>query len=374
MLETQPDEILVGLDDWSSDIINWGLASSGVCVGADGFACSAPSGASGICHGGRCCTGCWDGARCVAGRQPTACGIAGGACVRCASIAYCTSAMCTAGVCNGSPCDDAQSCTTDTCDEATDSCGHTVTSGCIIGGECVEEGQHHVAYPCLVCDTARSASDWSTEPTGTTCQEARCQSGHLFSAGTCDAIGVCDSPRPTACPSLSCNPDGTCEPPCTATSCPAGERCGALMHCEPVSALGDVCTDDSECVTGHCADGLCCDGACSGTCEACDLVGLEGTCKPIGAGTDPEMECEATESCDGHGACVARMRDAGPSMTDAGPRMDASTDASAMPDGGVVTPPATTNCGCSAHGRAGAPTWVLALGALALLVSRRRAW
>lgn len=369
----QPEEALVGLDDWASDIVNWGLAYAGVCTGADGASCSALSGASGICHAGRCCTGCWDGRRCLTGRAPAACGVAGGACVECASIAFCTSAMCTDGVCNGSPCDDAQSCTTDTCDEATDRCSHAVTSGCIIGGECVDEGAHHVAYPCLFCDSSLNASDWSVEPAGTSCGSDRCSAGHLFPAGSCDDVGNCSAPRPTTCPSMACNADGvTCEPVCTSTSCPAGTSCGPLGHCEPVIALGADCTSDGQCVTGFCTDGLCCDRACDGTCEACDLPGRQGTCRMITAGTDPAGECGDGRVCDGHGTCVSSATpDAGPSLPDA-----AATDGGTtmMSDGGD-TPPAPASCGCSAPGRrAGSSTaGLLAIVLGWVLVSRRRA-
>lgn len=369
-LVTQPEEAIVGLDDWSSDIVNWGLAYAGPCVGADGTSCASPSGSSGVCRAGRCCTGCWDGARCVTGRAPTGCGVAGGACVRCAAIAFCTSAMCTAGVCNGSPCDDQQSCTTDTCDEATDTCSHAVTSGCIVGGECVDEHAHHIAYPCLVCDSARNGVDWSVEPAGTPCGADRCSDGHVFGAGTCNDVGTCEAPRPTACPSMACNPDRmTCEPLCTSTSCPAGTRCGPLLHCVPVVAMGADCTSDDQCVTGRCADGLCCDRACDGTCEACDLPGREGTCRLIAAGTDPASECGASRTCDGHGMCAAQSADAGHGRPDAGGDAEQG-------DAGTA-PPAALACGCNVPGRPGGDggAWAWVLGVTMLLVSRRRrAW
>jgi hypothetical protein len=68
-----------------------------------------------------------------------------------------------------------------------------------------------------------------------------------------------------------------------------------------VTAAG--CASNGECPTGFCVDSVCCDTACSGTCEACDLAGGEGTCLPIPAGQDPAGECGAGASCDGIGAC-----------------------------------------------------------------------
>ena len=67
---------------------------------------------------------------------------------------------------------------------------------------------------------------------------------------------------------------------------------------------GEPCTLGSECLSAECIDGLCCDTACGGTCEACNLSGLEGTCSLVPFGQDPNGDCSASESCDGNGICL----------------------------------------------------------------------
>ncbi len=65
--------------------------------------------------------------------------------------------------------------------------------------------------------------------------------------------------------------------------------------------LGDACTDDSRCGSGHCVTDVCCATACDGACEtgactaegACELVGQGVVCRP---GVDA---CDPAETCDG---------------------------------------------------------------------------
>lgn len=397
------DDTRIGAEPWAAAIVNWSTGWMDPCAGRPDLAtCSSWSGPTGVCHGGACCTGCWDGSACQTGSDVAACGRQGAACAECRDAESCTDDSCGGGVCmhvptpsssrcddgafctagdhcDGagrcragatSPCDDGVSCTIDDCDETARACSNVFSTGCTIGGECVGVGEHHVAYPCLVCDPTRDASDWSTEPAGTTCGATRCSAGHVFAAGTCDAAGACDAPRPTTCASSSCDPDGVrCEPVCTATSCPAGQRCGAELHCISVLALGSACTSDEECVSDACADGVCCDRACDGTCEACDLSGRTGTCRTISAGMDPAGECGPMRSCDGRGGCAGRGGDAG--------RADAASaggDAGMAADSGAPAPRAAA-CSCRAQGRRGDGWASLALGLAVLVVSRRRpAW
>jgi hypothetical protein len=177
------------------------------------------------------------------------------------------------------------------------------------------------------------------------------------------------------CDSSTCNPDGlTCAPECTATSCPPGQICAATHHCVDAIALGQTCTTDGECGSGHCVDGVCCDGPCDGVCSSCALPGREGMCKPFSSGTDPEDECSGGETCDGHGACAGHTdggaHDGGAS--DAGPR-DASAADGGMDDGGTTEPPAQA-CACSTPGRstAPAPLGLLLLGLIGMLGRARR--
>lgn len=82
------------------------------------------------------------------------------------------------------------------------------------------------------------------------------------------------------------------------------------------SRPGDHCERSDDCPSGFCVDGVCCDSACDGACEACSAAnkgsGADGVCGPVGAGGDPDAECEdegptscgRTGSCDGAGACA----------------------------------------------------------------------
>ena len=89
---------------------------------------------------------------------------------------------------------------------------------------------------------------------------------------------------------------------------PVGE---ALFY--EIRAFG--CASDAECPTGHCADLYCCSTACTGTCQACDLPGAEGTCLPLPAGSEPPGECAPGSACDGTGTCL--LNDGGGCAADA---------------------------------------------------------
>ena len=50
---------------------------------------------AGVCRGGECCTGCWNGSSCAGGRAVNACGVAGGDCVSCTTGNACAGGSCT---------------------------------------------------------------------------------------------------------------------------------------------------------------------------------------------------------------------------------------------------------------------------------------
>ena len=73
----------------------------------------------------------------------------------------------------------------------------------------------------------------------------------------------------------------------------------------------EECDEPSDCEGDPCVDGFCCDSPCDAVCVACNLPGLEGTCSPVSAGSDPDDDCPeedpstcgTTGVCDGAGAC-----------------------------------------------------------------------
>jgi hypothetical protein len=79
--------------------------------------------------------------------------------------------------------------------------------------------------------------------------------------------------------------------------------------------VGAACGSESACASGFCVDGFCCESACQGTCTACAMSKtgrMDGLCRPVSAGTDPDRECMAeptstcgrTGRCNGAGACA----------------------------------------------------------------------
>jgi hypothetical protein len=74
--------------------------------------------------------------------------------------------------------------------------------------------------------------------------------------------------------------------------------------------IGDRCTGDLACATGHCAQGVCCATACDLPCHGCALAGSAGTCTEAPAGSDPRGDCGDGGACDltcgGGAACVSR--------------------------------------------------------------------
>jgi MYXO-CTERM domain-containing protein len=103
----------------------------------------------------------------------------------------------------------------------------------------------------------------------------------------------------------------------------------------PQVATGEDCDDAVACASGFCADGVCCMTACDGVCERCDTIGTVGTCAPLSAGADPDMECAT--SCDGAGACIGDR--------------DAGTDGGSVGDGGTTSDAGRRDAGPSLVGR-----------------------
>jgi hypothetical protein len=130
------------------------------------------------------------------------------------------------------------------------------------------------------------------------------------SDGHCTPIPA-GTPGTPACPGnvLCDGSSNACPAGCTTDSqCPSGLRC-VDGGCAAVSDNGANCVTKTDCYSRNCVDGVCCDRACTGECEACTVAlkgyGVDGVCKPIGAGLDPESECpaEVPASCGYTGKC-----------------------------------------------------------------------
>lgn len=76
---------------------------------------------------------------------------------------------------------------------------------------------------------------------------------------------------------------------------------------------GAACLDNSGCTSNNCIDGYCCNTSCGGgvatDCQACNVVGNQGTCSPVPAGATCRVSagiCDVAESCNGSDtACPA---------------------------------------------------------------------
>jgi hypothetical protein len=79
----------------------------------------------------------------------------------------------------------------------------------------------------------------------------------------------------------------------------------------PTSGLGvgAICTAPTDCASGFCTDGVCCETACAGTCVACVRAKtgqVDGQCRNVALGSDPENECPLdTDACGRTGRCAA---------------------------------------------------------------------
>ena len=64
----------------------------------------------------------------------------------------------------------------------------------------------------------------------------------------------------------------------------------------PKLGTGALCTGSGMCASGACVDGVCCESTCTSACSACsaDKTGaIDGQCRPVSTGSDPDNECEA---------------------------------------------------------------------------------
>ena len=166
----------------------------------------------------------------------------------------------------------------------------------------------------------------------------------------CDGLGGCKKAKGQACVSAAecatnaCSEGLCCDQACDAT-CMACNAIGSAGTCVPVAAgkqdyfaktpcigtsacdgagkcvkgKGQACASSTQCVTGHCADGICCDAACTGTCQACNLLGNNGSCKAIAKGQPDATAitpCTGDKVCDGLGKCLTKQGKSCTSATD----------------------------------------------------------
>ena len=267
----------------SCDVAESCTGGSASCP-ADGFVASGTSCrvSAGICDVAESCTGsstscpvnaflpvgtaCNDGLWCVDGTTCTG-----------------SSETCTGGAPHD--CSDGLACTTDTCNESTDACEHTIVAGgCRIGSACIADGAINPADPCEACDSAVSTTGWTPRATGASCDDdLYCTTGT-----TCDASGACGAGTPRDCS------DGRT---CTTDTCDeTADRC--------TSALASGCLIGGACVADATPNP-------ANACEACLPATASDGYSPTAVGTacDDGQYCTTGDACDGASACVGAARD-----------------------------------------------------------------
>jgi len=171
-------------------------------------------------------------------------------------------------------CADAVACTTDSCNEGTDSCDHTPNNGaCSDGLFCNGSETCHVTLGCQA-GTAPNCAD-AVACTDDSCNEGADSCDHVANDANCDD-------------GLFCNGDETCS---VTLGCQAGGDPCPGQVCDEGTDTCANCIDD-----GDCSDGLFCNGAetCNaGSCQA----GAAPNCADAVACTTDSCN-EGTDSCD----------------------------------------------------------------------------
>lgn len=242
--------------------------------GACGHTCTAPSGGSATCSGGKCKSSCH-----VAGDT-----ICGSTCVNLQT--------------------DASNC---------GSCGHACPSG-----QVCSQGQCMLSCPSgeVACGTSCVSLQSDAHNCGSCGNACPTVTGGtaVCNAGVCGTS--CDSPGASVC-------NGTCVDTTSDTNncgscgkvCAAGQACVA-SQCVGASSAGAACTSGDECASGVCAGGFCCVTQCAT--EAPDTCGTTGNCAAgtgacehysssttCAAATCSNGTASSARHCDGAGTCVA---------------------------------------------------------------------
>ena len=206
-------------------------------------------------------------AECTPG-QVEACGSDIGACVE--GSRTCTASS-TWGPCIGEVLPAAE-----VCNGLDDNCDGQVDEGnvcdpcsapniCTISGQCYSNGQVNPGSPCLECNTAISATSWSSRPAGTVCGASDC----IIS---------------------TCNGSGTC----VQVFRPAGTACNDGN----ANTTNDICNGAGSCSGTPCPD-LDADGfsTCSGDCDDANAATNPGATETCGDGVDNNCNGQVDENC-----------------------------------------------------------------------------
>ena len=284
---------------------NGNLVTGQVCdgLGSCGLSASGVACAPYQCAGDACASPCAGDAQCVAGFscQAGACVAQGGLGASCTIASQCLLGFCVEGVCCDTACDGpCQACLGKHKASGADGTCAAAAAGEDPHGDCPDDG----APSCRrdgTCDGHGACKNYGA---GQVCGPSDCVGG-VPGNYTCEGVGSCVFSPMQGCALYACEA-GACKTSCASESdCDASAYCDAAGTCQPKLASGH-CSTGAECATGLCADGYCCNAPCQGQCEACDLAGSEGTCRPTsGPPHGPRAACDPGSD----GACSARTCD-----------------------------------------------------------------
>jgi len=205
-------------------------------------------------------------------------------------------------------CTDGIPCTTDTCDEANDSCDHAPDDGACDNGtfcdgaETCNESLGCQAGTPPTCDDALACTTDSCDVATDACEnltnDAACSDGAFCNgAETCDAtLGCLDGTAPDCEDAIACTTD-TCDEvadDCAHTA--DNSVCDDTLYCngDELCIVGLGCEDG---VAPSCGDGVdCTTDSCNETTDACDHATDDASCDN-GDYCDGSEVCDATLDC-----------------------------------------------------------------------------
>ncbi len=208
---------------------------------------------------------------------------------------------CADGGCKGAVaknCDDGKPCTVDSCDPSNGNCAADPVAGCgdacKVAGDCKDDGN-----PCTQATCVADAC--GVTPTTATCDDGDpCTAADGCAAGVCaGAVDACDDGN--SCTADSCGTDGKCSTANQAGECNDGDACtifdacavgvckaGAAANCDD----GNACTDDS------CAAKLGCQHADSKTpCSDSNPCTVGDACKDAACKPTGPKDCSDGDNC-----------------------------------------------------------------------------
>ena len=200
-------------------------------------------------------------------------------------------------------CGDGVGCTTDSCNEGTDSCDHTPSDAACANGQycdgvetCSATLGCEAGTPVACGDAFGCTTDSCNEGTDScdhTPNDAACGNGqYCDGVETCSATLGCEAGTPVACgDGVGCTTDGCNEGTDSCDHTPSDAACDDGLYCNGVETC-DATLDCQSGTTVECGDGVGCttDGCNEGT-DSCDHTPSDAAC-------DDGLYCSGVETCD----------------------------------------------------------------------------